>query len=182
METNSERPTIKFATMTYTQKNSKILMVEKYERPEDPNSEFYTLPGGKLEDYEKGGNQEGRLESAIRETLDETGIEILEANLIGIVTFNNFERNFKNYKNPPNFEVYIFETQDFRDSELRPSDEGIPRWTEKSEIKNLPKNAGDEKLYEWIEIYKSQKKKFFVGVIKHIGNEIDEKETWVDFV
>ena len=59
--------------MSYLHVNGHVLVVKKSKKKGDPNSGLYTLPGGKLEDDERGMNLQGRLEAAIRETRQETG-------------------------------------------------------------------------------------------------------------
>ena len=66
-------------TYLHLSHNGKVLMIRKPEREKDPNSGLYTLPGGKLEGPEKGLTSfKGRLEAAVRETEQETGLHILE--------------------------------------------------------------------------------------------------------
>ena len=50
-------------------------------------------------------------------------------------------------------------------------------WVNESDIRKLPKNAGDERMYEWLDNYQ-----FFMGVIKHKGKEVDELGTFVDYL
>ncbi len=71
-------------------------MIRKNEREGDPNSGLYTLPGGKLKDSEKGLNPNGRLESVVREVLEETGLEILNPQFKGVILFDNSVREFDN--------------------------------------------------------------------------------------
>jgi ADP-ribose pyrophosphatase YjhB (NUDIX family) len=151
-------------------------MIKKGIREDDPNSCYFTLPGGKLESEEKGlKSVEGRIISAKRETKSETGIDLKHLILIGTILFNNQDRTFKNWKNPEDFLVYIFKANS-GSGRLKENDGGIPYWKSISELKNLPQNPGDKLMYSWIKTGK----KFF-GVIKHNGNEIDYDGTWVDF-
>ncbi len=168
---------MKYGTMMYlVSKNGNVLMIEKPERKDDPNSGYFTLSGGKLNNDEKGlNNPRGRLKSVIRETFEETGIGILNPVLRGIILFDNKDRTFDNWKNPDNFVVYIFYATEFK-GKPKKSDEGIPRTVSLDKVKRVPSNPGDKKMYEWL----NSGKKFF-GVIKHKGNEIDEEGTWVDF-
>jgi 8-oxo-dGTP pyrophosphatase MutT (NUDIX family) len=71
---------MKYGTMTYVERgDGGVLMLKKNERVDDPNSGFYTLPGGKLEKNELGVR--GRLESVIREVKEETGLILGDINL-----------------------------------------------------------------------------------------------------
>ncbi len=154
-----------------------ILIVEKVERENDPNSGYYTLPGGKLESFEKGlNNLDGRVNSAIRETKDETGITLIDPVLRGTILFDNKDRTFDNWPNPDNYLVYIYSATKYI-GELKESDEGIPHFISDNSIPFLPRNLGDKLMYEWLK----EGKRFF-GVIKHKGNEIDEKGSWVNWI
>lgn len=162
--------------MSYISENGQVLMIKKFEREEDPNSGFYTLPGGKLEGFEKGRNIAGRLESAVRETMDETGIKLVNPFLKGIVLFDNSERVFENWKNPQDFLVYIFSAESYTGKMKVFTREGLPEWANDYDIPNLPKNSGDRRMYEWLKDGRN-----FMSVIKHKEKEIDEEGTFVDF-
>ena len=119
---------MKYGTMSYLNCDKGILMLRKIERKEDPNSGYCTLPGGKLENCEKGlKNIEGRVKSSKRETEDETGISLINPVLRGVILFDNKDRIFDNWPNPDNFLVQIYSATEY-DGELRVSDEGIPFW------------------------------------------------------
>lgn len=166
-----------YGTLSYLICNEGILMLKKYERKDDPNSKYCTLPGGNLEKYEKGlDNPQGRLESAVRETEDETGMRLIDPVLRGVILFDNKDRVFDNWSNPDNFYVYIYSAKK-RSGKLKESEEGIPFWASSwREIDSFPKNPGDKLMYEWIKHGRN-----FIGVIKHKGKEIDEEGTWADF-
>ena len=151
-------------------------MIKKEVRKDDPNSGYFTLPGGKLEDYEKGLNYpRGRLKSAVRETVDETGIEAIKPVLKGVILFDNDGRTFPNWPNPDNFLVYIYSATEFK-GEPKKSDEGRPRTIPLNKVNEVPSNSGDKKMYEWLKDGRR-----FMGVIKHKENEIDESGTFVDY-
>lgn len=162
--------------MVYLVSKGKVLMIKKGVRKDDPNSGYFTLPGGKLEDNEKGlNNPKGRLKCAIRETIDETGVEPTMPVLRGVILFDNKDRKFPNWKNPDNFLVYIYSARRFK-GRAKKSDEGISYSIPLNKVNELPSNPGDKKMYEWL---KDGRK--FMGVIKHKGDELDEEGTMVDF-
>jgi len=168
---------MKYGTMIYLiSKKKNVLMIEKRIRADDPNSGYFTLPGGKLESFEKGlENPKGRLKSVIRETKDETGIEPINPLLRGVILFDNKGRTFPNWPNPDNFFVYIYSSIKYVGNPQE-SDEGIPRTAPLKKVNKVPSNPGDKKMYEWL-----ADGRLFMGVIKHKGNEIDEEGTMVDF-
>ena len=168
---------IKYGTMAYiVSKNNNVLMLKKGVRKDDPNSGYFTLPGGKLKGFEKGlSYPRGRLESVMREIEEETNIRPLNPVLRGVILFDNRDRSFDNWPKPTHFYVYIYSAIKFR-GRARKSDEGIPYTIPLEKVKEVPSNPGDKKMYEWLADGRN-----FVGVIKHKGNEIDEEGTMVDF-
>lgn len=173
---------MKYGTLSYLSCDRGILILEKSERKDDPNSRYCTLPGGKLEQNEKGlKSLQGRLESAIRETEDETGIKLIKPIFRGTILFDNKDRDFPDWKNPDNFYVYFYLATDGK-GELKKSDEGKPFWAKSwEEIETLPKNPGDKLIYEWIRSREFLQGKCFSGVIKHKGDEVDEEGSWVEW-
>ena len=162
--------------MVYLVSNNKVLMIKKNVRENDPNSGYFTLPGGKLENSEKGLiNSRGRLESVVREAKEEAGIDLINPVLKGVILFDNEGRIFDNWKNPDNFIVYIFSAKKYK-GKICKSDEGIPYRIPLNKVDTVPSNPGDKKMYEWLKDGRN-----FFGVIKHKGNEIDEEGTMVDF-
>ncbi|MDP3965993.1 MAG: NUDIX domain-containing protein [archaeon] len=166
---------MKYGVLSYLPVNENVLMLKKSERKEDPNSGFYALPGGKLEPYEKNC-KEGRLSAAVRETREETGLTLIKPKLIGTILFDNFEREFKEWKKHDNYHVSIFYANEYSGTLLDETEEGKPLWVQRKDIPSLRMNSGDKKMYEWIFDGRS-----FSGVIYHKGKELDLEKTWVDF-
>ena len=168
---------MKYGTMTYiVSKRGHVLMIKKGVRENDPNSGYFTLPGGKLEKDERGlMNPEGRLKSAIRETEDETGIIPVNPVLRGVILFDNKDRKFDNWPNPDNFYVYIYSATKYSGNPKK-SDEGVPVTVLENKLKEVPSNPGDKLMYDWLKNGRN-----FIGVIKHKGIEVDPEGTWVDF-
>jgi len=168
---------MKYGTMLYLVSSKKVLMLKKGVREGDPNSGYFTLPGGKLKDCEKGLNTlRGRANSVIRETKEETGIEPVKPVLRGVILFDNEGRIFDNWKNPDNFLVYIYSTKKYR-GKSRKSEEGIPYGVSIHKVYGVPSNPGDKKMYGWLTDGRN-----FVGVIKHKGKALDEQGTFVDYL
>lgn len=166
---------IKYGTLCYLCVDGKVLMIHKDVREGDPNSGYYSPPGGKLKDSERATLM-GKLEGVVREVEEETGLTILTPKLIGEILFDNSEREFDNWKNPSDFLVYIFKAEKYHGKLKKRCEEGVPVWVEKEEINSLPKNPGDLKMYEWI-----NSGKIFKGIIKHKGKLLDEEGTKVEY-
>ena len=75
---------------------------------------------------------------------------------------------------PLNFLVYVFSSTQYIGELKKGGPEGIPVWVDEKNIPILPKNSGDEKMYEWL-----RDGRFFVGIIKHKGKVLDEENTQV---
>lgn len=168
--------------MVFLVSRGNVLMLKKPERENDPNSGYFTFPGGKLKDNEKGlRNIDGRFKCAEREMKEETtgmnnlGIKLINPVLRGVVLFDNKGRTFSNWKNPDDFLVYVISATEFKGC-AEESDEGIPYSVPLNKMNKLQSNSGDKKLYEWLKDGRN-----FFGVIKHKGNEVDEAGTMVDF-
>ena len=167
---------MKYGTMTSLSVDGRVLMIKKFERQNDPNSRFFTLPGGNLKDFERGANPFGRLESAIRETKEETGLTLIKPILRGVILFDNEGRIFDNWPNPQDFLVYIFSAKQYSGKLKKRTKEGIPLWIAEKDINGLLKNPGDAKMYEWL-----KDPRYFTGIIRHNEKIIDEENTFVDY-
>ena len=169
---------MKYGTMTYLSSNERVLMIKKGLRENDPNSGVFTLPGGNLKDREKGlDNPYGRLEAAVRETEEETGLTLINPRLMGGILFDNHERIFDNWTRPEDFLVYLITAINYTGKIKPQTEEGTSLWVNEAEIDKLPKNVGDEKMYQWLKT----RRRFF-GVIKHKGRVLDEAGTFVDYL
>lgn len=100
----------------------------------------------------------------------------MEPKLIGTILFDNSERTFDNWDNPDDFLAWVFYVNNFNGKLINGSPEGIPKWLSERELDALKKSAGDSKLYEWI-----KSSKYFTGVIKHQGYQLDEEKTFVNY-
>jgi|SRR3972149_5689265 len=167
---------MKYGTMTFLSVDEMVLMIKKTERQNDPNSGFFTLPGGNLKNFERGANPTGRLESAIREIEEESGLTLIKPILRGVILFDNEGRVFDNWPNPQDFLVYIFSAKQYFGRLKLKTKEGIPLWIAEKDILGLPKNPGDAKMYEWL-----KDSRYFMGVIRHNERELDEANTFADY-
>ena len=169
---------IKYGVLTYLSIDEKALMMQKGIREGDPNSGYFAPPGGKLEDWEKGlDNSQGRLEAAIREPQQESGLIIQHPTFRGVILFDNKGRIFNNWKNPDDFLVYVYSSSQYVGELSKGKDNEKPVWVNVKDIPSLPKNPGDVKMYEWL-----KDGRYFFGVIKHKGKELDEENTQVDYL
>jgi len=168
---------MKYGTMVYLASGKNVLMVKKGVRKDDPNSGYFTLPGGKLETEEKGLDcDKGRLKSVIRETKEETGIELINPVLRGVIFFDNKERKFDNWKNPEDFLVYVYVAKKYKGKAEAIEEDVVPYSVPLEKGSEVPSNPGDKLMYKWLKDGRN-----FSGVIKHKGNEIDEENCMINF-
>jgi len=171
-----------YGTLIYLEFDGKLLMVQKKIREGDPNSGYCAAPGGKPDTKEEKSaffekNLEGITKCAVREFEEETGLKISDLEFRGTILFDNSERKFDNWKNPKDFFVYVFTTNDYEGELITETHEGYPKWFPKDEILGLPQNPGDKKIYEWL-----NDGRVFEGVIKHKGKILDEEGTFVNYL
>ncbi len=119
-------------TNVFIKKLNKYLIIRR-SNTVDVFKNFLMAPGGKQESNESITN------TAIREMLEETGITIKNLKLKIIGTHNH------SYKDTV-YLVYIF-TAEFKEGELKESDEGKPEWFTKAELINNELLWPDLKMY-----------------------------------
>ena len=123
-------------TLCYIEKDGKYLMLHRVKKKNDVNKDKYIGIGGKLE------NGETPLQCALRETREETGLEVLNYAYRGILYFSC-----------PPFEdeiIHLFTATEF-EGELIPCNEGDLRWIEKEKLKTLPLWEGDFIFFKLLE-------------------------------
>lgn len=104
-------------------------------RLKNPNKDTYTPVGGKLDPFETP------LNSAIRETIEETGIQVDGMKYCGILTETSpTEYNWTGY-------VYL---ADIPFSEPPPCNEGTLEWITFNDLLNLPTPKTDWYIYRYI--------------------------------
>jgi len=131
-------------TLCYVRKNEKTLMIHRNKRKGDFHLGKYNGLGGKLE---AGESPE---DCVIREVKEESGLNIQDPELKGIITFPKFDLVNDWY-------VFLFVAQNFT-GELIQSAEGELEWVDTDKLKHLPLWEGDRIFLPWL-----QQNKFFSG-------------------
>lgn len=116
-------------TLCYIENNGRVLMLHRVKKKEDINKGKWIGIGGKLE------TGETPLKCIIREAKEETGLQLLNPVLRGIVYFNSDLY--------PSEKMYLFTCTEFKGT-LKECDEGILKWIEKEKILSLPLWEGDK--------------------------------------
>lgn len=106
-------------------------------RSKMPNAGMYVPVGGKVEPYERP------IDTAVRETAEETGIQLAHEQLVygGVLTETSPTRY--------NWLCFIF-MADINRIPPPPCDEGTLHWIPRSELLNVPTPPTDWQIYEYL--------------------------------
>ena len=148
---------MKLATICYIKKDKKILMLHRTKKENDMHEGKWVGVGGKLE---KGESPE---DCAIREVFEETGLQVEELKLRGLLTFPDFNKSEDWYG-------YLYVIEKFS-GEIIDSPEGELKWIEENKIFDLNMWEGDELFLRWM-----LEDRFFSA--KFIYNEKEELENY----
>lgn len=122
----------KVATLIILKHENKYLLLK---RLKDPNANLYTPVGGKLDPFESPAA------AAIRETKEETGIEVKDIEYVGLLTETSPAKyNWVNY-------VYLAEIEDIPPP---PCNEGTLEWIAHEDILKVPTPKTDWFIYEYV--------------------------------
>lgn len=120
------------ACMIVLRHGTSFMLLNRYK---DPHKGMYTPVGGKLEPYENP------LQAALRETMEETGLQFDHLHFAGILT----ETSPANY----NWIIYVYHAE--IEKILPPfCDEGILEWIDFEDIPNVPTPSTDWHVYKYL--------------------------------
>lgn len=121
---------MKNTTLCYIEQGDKYLMLHRVKKNNDPSHNKWIGVGGKFEANETPD------ECVIRETFEETGLQLVNPQLRGVATFisDKWETEY----------MFIFTAQDFTGSLIKECNEGELAWIEKSRLLELPLWEGDK--------------------------------------
>ena len=121
---------MKNTTLCYIEQNNHYLMLHRVKKHNDPSHNKWIGVGGKCEANESPD------ECIIRETLEETGLQLLEPQLRGVVTFisNEWEAEY----------MFIFTADKFTGTLATDCNEGNLAWIPKDKIMDLSLWEGDK--------------------------------------
>jgi 8-oxo-dGTP diphosphatase len=126
------------ATLCYIQSQDKTLMLHRISAKEDLHYGKYNGLGGKIEPSESPE------ECVIREVREESGLQISEPKLHGIITFPKFDG-----KN--DWLVFVFTADNFTGRLKQHTKEGKLEWIDKNELYELHLWEGDYIFMKWLE-------------------------------
>ncbi|GAA4833136.1 8-oxo-dGTP diphosphatase [Algivirga pacifica] len=120
------------ATLCILKNENRFLLLR---RLKEPNKDKYTPVGGKLDPYESP------LQAALRETYEETGIELSSMRYCGMLTETSPTKyNWISY-------VYVAEIEDMPPPECP---EGTLEWIDFEQLLNIPTPITDWYIYKYL--------------------------------
>lgn len=140
-------------TLCHIEKNGCYLMLHRVKKENDLNRDKWVGIGGKFED------KESPEEANLRETLEETGLTLKNAEYRGIVTFvsDKWETEY----------MHIFYADEFEGT-VKECDEGELCWVNKKDIYSLPIWEGDKIFLRLLE----EKTPFFSLKLEYVGERL----------
>ncbi|MEZ4629905.1 MAG: 8-oxo-dGTP diphosphatase [Deinococcales bacterium] len=128
---------MKLSTLCYLRQNGKTLMLHRNKKAGDYHEGKWNGLGGK---FEAGESPEDCMR---REVFEESGLEVIKAQLKGFITFPSFDGEDDWY-------VFVYVVEAWR-GELRASAEGSLHWIEDERLFELNLWPGDRVFMEWLE-------------------------------
>ncbi len=144
------------ATLCYLRHNNHTLMLHRVKKQNDMHAGKWNGLGGK---FEAGETPE---ECVIREVREESGLEIRNPKLVGLLMFPNFKG--------ADWYVFVFTANEFT-GELIESNEGHLQWIPDDEVESLPLWESDHVFLPWI-----REGKFFSARFVYEENMMKEHE------
>tara|TARA_Y100001936_G_C15580416_1_gene411759 strand:+ start:95 stop:553 length:459 start_codon:yes stop_codon:yes gene_type:complete len=128
---------MKLGTLVYLQRNKQTLMLHRVKKAQDFHKGKWNGLGGKLE---PGETPE---ECAIREVKEESGFDVTNPRLRGIITFPMFDQVDDWY-------VYLFTASEFTGEAIE-SPEGNLSWIDDAQLLDLNLWEGDKVFLKWLD-------------------------------
>lgn len=144
------------ATLCYIKKDDHTLMVYRNKKPNDMHEGKWNGLGGK---FEPGESPE---ECIIREVLEESGLQIRNPKMHGLLMFPEFKGD--------DWYVFVFTVREF-EGELIDSPEGKLEWIPDEKLTSLNLWESDQIFFPWLE-----GKKFFSAKFIYKEDEMQSYE------
>lgn len=132
------RSPIKLATLAYVRRGDRTLMIHRDKRPDDPHFGKWNGLGGK---FEPGESPEACVR---REVLEESGLEVVRADLKGFLTWPAFDGTHDWY-------AFCFVVTEARGELISDPAEGSLHWVPTAEVSALPLWEGDRVFLPWLD-------------------------------
>jgi 8-oxo-dGTP diphosphatase len=143
------------ATLCYLKHDGRTLMIHRVKRADDIHAGKWNGLGGK---FEPGESPE---ECAIREVREESGLQIRDPRLCGLLMFPNFKGQ--------DWYVFVFIAEQFSGKLVEENNEGTLQWIPDAELELLPLWPSDHVFLPWI-----REGRFFSAKFLYEGDEMKE--------
>lgn len=142
-------------TLCYIEREDSYLMMHRVKKEKDMNKDKWIGVGGH---FEEGESPE---ECLIREVREETGLELTNWKLRGIITFvtDVYEPEY----------MFLY-TADGYTGEISDCDEGTLEWVKKSDVYDLPIWEGDKVFFRLLE----EREEFFSLKLRYESEKLVE--------
>ena len=147
---------LEITTLCYVEQNGQYLMLHRNKKQNDINKDKYIGIGGHME------HDDSHKECVMREAFEETGLELDEPKLRGILTFVIDDMT----------ELCFLYTCEKYSGELHSCNEGDLVWIEKDKVLDLPLWEGDKIFLKLLE---TEEKLFQMKLIYKKGKLLDYK-------
>lgn len=144
------------ATLCYIKRHGHTLMVHRNKKPNDMHEGKWNGLGGK---FEPGESPE---ECVVREVREESGLEIRNPRLHGLLMFPDFKGD--------DWYVFVFTANEFN-GELIDSPEGRLEWIPDEELTSLNLWESDQIFFPWLE-----REEFFSAKFIYQGDDMQSYE------
>jgi 8-oxo-dGTP diphosphatase len=145
------------ATLCYLKHDGHTLMIHRIKRANDIHAGKWNGLGGKLE---PGESPE---ESIIREVREESGLEMVNPHLRGLLMFPAFKGL--------DWYVFVFTATEFS-GELHENEEGFLQWIPDAELETLPLWPSDHIFFQWMREDRFFSAKFVYEGEEMLGHEV----------
>ena len=145
------------ATLCYIKQDGRTLMVLRNKKPNDMHAGKWNGLGGK---FESGESPE---ECVIREVREESGLEIHNPKMHGLLMFPAFKCD--------DWYVFVFTAREFSGELMTNSPEGKLDWIPNEKLASLNLWESDQIFFSWME-----KDKFFSAKFIYDGDEMKSYE------
>ncbi|MFI5345958.1 MAG: NUDIX domain-containing protein [Elusimicrobiota bacterium] len=135
MSATRSKPVV--ATLCYIRAAGRTLMLHRNKKPGDVHRGKYNGLGGKLDAGESPD------ECVIREIREESGLNLLDSRLRGVLTFPAF-------KDGEDWIVFVYTATRF-EGEIGECPEGTLEWVDDAKILDLPLWEGDRVFLPWLD-------------------------------
>lgn len=145
------------ATLCYIHHDDHTLMLHRVKRTDDIHAGKWNGLGGK---FEPGESPE---ECVIREVQEESGLEICNPRMCGLLMFPGFKGN--------DWYVFVFTTEKFS-GELKENGEGYLKWIPDAKLESLPLWPSDHIFLPWLKEERFFSSKFVYEGEEYQGHEV----------